>query len=611
MLARSRLGLLLRRWVSGVRWRTLVTAIACVALFGLVSATFFSYAPAGDGPADIDAMIPANRLSKAVVELRVRPTSPWEPEDDRLRVCYRIPGIAPTGGIETWLWTGLERGVLTNERMRVHAVNLERPAWRREIFWSSDSLSRLFADNVLLEMPPQQLWDECDVILNTCVTPPVQTSEHNAVSIVVVHGGNDSWTGMYTRYLSQYDGAVCVSKFCLDVVNPLASQSGVPLALIPSALDVPRYASPTVPRAALHAEWGVPRGTRFVLGFFARISPEKNPPYFIEVARRMPDGWFAVIAGPLYQRHTLASMTERDKRRMRVIGNEPDSISFYHAVDALLLPSADEGGPITLLEAWAARKPMYMRETGLALQHPAASFLLLDDSLSDPAMTAAQIHGDTLALASTASSPLRDRALARLTEGERVVNQHFSLQAVARGWQNFIDEARRGLEARSRTARLLFKCIQLPVGNTEDSLDDDRAQLRRHGRTCALYCHVGGPGCKARMPLWDRASRYPVLVAEAVSIGVDIGVSRYTGTMGTVQEGRMPGQLQLECDDKRVFAAELPEFGRVSRDIVLASRAANGAFSVREALSRCDAVSLVVEGRAGHVTQLFDVSIVW
>lgn len=73
------------------------------------------------------------------------------------------------------------------------------------------------------------------------------------------------------------------------------------------------------------------------------------------------------MASPVYHTKELTFVPEG---RLGLVGNVDDTPRFMRSVDAILLPSPKEGGPIVLLEAWAAGVPFFMFSTGLAVQYP-------------------------------------------------------------------------------------------------------------------------------------------------------------------------------------------------------------------------------------------------
>ena len=109
------------------------------------------------------------------------------------------------------------------------------------------------------------------------------------------------------------------------------------------------------------AEIGCPTD-RFTVGTVARLSPEKNIPVVLACAKAMPDALFVVVGdGP------QASILRRMAAGLENVvftGRRSDVERFYAAFDAMLLPSAMEGMPLTVLEAMASGTPVVAAKVG-------------------------------------------------------------------------------------------------------------------------------------------------------------------------------------------------------------------------------------------------------
>jgi len=138
---------------------------------------------------------------------------------------------------------------------------------------------------------------------------------------------------------------------------------GVPIAVIPNGISLP--ASDYVPGQPADA-------SRKRLLFLGRIHPKKGIAELIEAwaiaASKSPtvrDDWVLQIAGwddGDHLQHLVRLATERGLTNVEFSGPLFGAAKqdAYANCDAFILPSYSEGMPMTVLEAWAHRKPVLM-----------------------------------------------------------------------------------------------------------------------------------------------------------------------------------------------------------------------------------------------------------
>jgi glycosyltransferase involved in cell wall biosynthesis len=97
----------------------------------------------------------------------------------------------------------------------------------------------------------------------------------------------------------------------------------------------------------------------FVAGGMGRLAHEKNFAMLAELAARHPDIDFLIAgSGPERARIAALALELGVDSRLRLLGTILDRSSFYHALDAFILPSLYEGLPMALLEAMSSGVPV-------------------------------------------------------------------------------------------------------------------------------------------------------------------------------------------------------------------------------------------------------------
>jgi glycosyltransferase involved in cell wall biosynthesis len=106
-----------------------------------------------------------------------------------------------------------------------------------------------------------------------------------------------------------------------------------------------------------------------VIGFVGRLSPEKGPDMFLQLARRVlehrPDAHFVMVGeGPMHQELEKQAQSEGLENNLHMAGIRSDMTGVYPAFDVLAQTSRVEGMPFTLLEAMASGVPVAAMNAG-------------------------------------------------------------------------------------------------------------------------------------------------------------------------------------------------------------------------------------------------------
>jgi 1,2-diacylglycerol-3-alpha-glucose alpha-1,2-galactosyltransferase len=172
---------------------------------------------------------------------------------------------------------------------------------------------------------------------------------------------------LYIRaFYSLADELLAVSP---EVVDGLARMRlGVPVRLVPNAIDGARFRPQPGWREEIRARLGVP-GDAFVVMCAGQVQPRKGVRRFIEVAREMPDVTFVWVGGMPFKR-----LTSHYRETLRAVSGAPancrfagdtpyeDMPRYFAAADCLFFPSVQETFGLVIVEAAAAGLPLVLRD---------------------------------------------------------------------------------------------------------------------------------------------------------------------------------------------------------------------------------------------------------
>lgn len=195
------------------------------------------------------------------------------------------------------------------------------------------------------------------------------------------------------------------------------------IAVTHNAVQLPTLSPNT--RYEARAALGIPDNAPVVLGVF-RLTPQKNPNLFLEVARavhkEIPDAIFLHAGVGLHGEDLQrASEDPETGNWFRMLGRRDDVARLMRAADILLLCSEIEGLPNVLLEAQAAELPIVATKVGG-----------VPDAVQEGKTALLSQAGDRVDLARSCIELLRDperrRRMGR--SGRKFVEANFTFKAL-------------------------------------------------------------------------------------------------------------------------------------------------------------------------------------
>jgi glycosyltransferase involved in cell wall biosynthesis len=185
------------------------------------------------------------------------------------------------------------------------------------------------------------------------------------------------------------DAIIVVTK--LDIKKGLNAGIGTKRKyhLIRSAIPVDQFNPKSLSRESIRSELGIPTDV-VVIGNIGRLSPQKNPLVWLQIAERIhiarPDVYFLMVGdGPM--RRQVEDLWRRSnlKEKLILTGLHKDTPKMFKAIDIFLLTSLWEGLPRVIPESYLMNVPVVAFEVdGIqeAILHKETGFLCSQGNLN-------------------------------------------------------------------------------------------------------------------------------------------------------------------------------------------------------------------------------------
>jgi glycosyltransferase involved in cell wall biosynthesis len=172
------------------------------------------------------------------------------------------------------------------------------------------------------------------------------------------------------------------------------------------------------------------------VGVVARLDLQKGFEYLLRAARelcQMFPSLKIVIAGEGPDRNAIEEMIEQYGLQSNVVlaGQQSNMPAVYAAMDIFVLPSLNEGLPMTVLEAMAASKPVIATRVG-------AIPSVIKDSENGLLVAPKDPEGLQNAIASLLNDPERRRRLG--DQAHAWVSQNYTSEAMALKYREMYEE---------------------------------------------------------------------------------------------------------------------------------------------------------------------------
>jgi len=298
-----------------------------------------------------------------------------------LHVAYLSAGLTPRGYDTTLVAGTIARGeesmAYVVEQAGARLVTL--PSLSREIAPLHDALAAIRLARLIREVRPTILHTHTAkagtvgrvaALLAGDARPPIVIHTFHGH---VLHGyfgpAKSSFFRLLERLLAKVTTVlVAVSPEVRDDLVRLGVAPAEKFVVVRLGIELEQRVATDVPREEIRRRLGIPQ-TRFVIGWLGRMTGVKQTQDLLGVLAALHEkgvdaGLLVVGDGP-----DRVGLEERARalglaRDCLFLGYQEEVAPWYAAMDAVALPSGNEGTPVTVIEALAAGKPVVAYAVG-------------------------------------------------------------------------------------------------------------------------------------------------------------------------------------------------------------------------------------------------------
>jgi len=374
-----------------------------------------------------------------------------------LHVTYLTEGLA-SRGYETTLVAGdVSRGEESMERITeqagIEVVHL--PGLSREVSPLRDPVAIRRLAGVIRRVRPDIVHTHTAKAGAVGRSAAVLSGAHRPAIVHTFHGhvlrgyfgaaGTLAFRLAETALAQVTDRLVAVSPQVRDELVGLHVAPASKFEVVRLGIDLERRVSFSGDRAEVRRRIGI-GPERFVVGWFGRMTAVKRTADLLEglaLLRERGVDALLLLVGDGTDRERLESTAHRRglARSVVFLGYQDDVAAWYAACDAVVLTSANEGTPVTLIEALAAGRAVVATRVGGVPD-------VVDDGETGFLVRSGDTHALAERLALLAADPVRAAAMG--AEGRRRALERY---AVSRLVDDVDALYRRLLSERSITAR--------------------------------------------------------------------------------------------------------------------------------------------------------------